>query len=251
MEHMLHAASRIPDPDARLYKAIATFHKRAKKPQYRAVWGRVYSFMYAAKFAKTLPYYDRYPMVLIIRRNVKKKIFDGYNLHYISPQFRTILLRGIMHLYMAGADRYLMAEFETSVAKMVKRIAGPCLHRYRMDHVINLRYISIPSLIPIHLGSVKDQTFIRAGLQKVWMDSQRAIFRRSSWKLRAIAKKKAAKLAKAHAAAKKKAEQSSIRPKPRRDRPTTKSATARNSKARTGKKYVDKTKKVRRKRKRK
>lgn len=251
MEHMLHAASRIDDPDGKLYKFIVKFHKNAKKPQYRAVWGKVYSFMYVAKFAKTLPYYDRYPMVLIIKRDTKKKTFDGFNLHYISPQFRTLLLRGIMHLYMAGADRYLMPEFQTSVAKMIKRIAGPCMHRYRMDHVINLRYIQIPSLLPIHLGSVKDQTFIRAGLQRVWMDSHRAMFRKSAWKLRKEAKRKAKKLAKAHAVAKAKAVKSSVRPKTRHGKPTMKSETARNSKARTGKKYVDKTRKVRRKRKRK
>lgn len=242
LKHMLDAASHIEDPQGPLYKAIVKFRKNAKKPKFRVAWGRIYSFMYRAKFEKTLPYYDRYPLVLIMSRNAKAKTFDGLNLHYVNPYFRAMLLKGIRHLHMAAPDRYMVKEFKETVARLIKRIAAPCMHRYRMDRVMNMRYIQIPSLIPPHLGAVRDQTFIKTSIQRVWMDSTKAINRGARWKVKQQNKKKAEALAKRHAQMRQNAAKSSQKPKTGARKPSKMSMSAANSKASTGKRYVDKAK---------
>lgn len=244
VEHMRYAASRIENPQGVLYKQISTFIKNIKKGKtaHRAPWGRVLSFMYTAKFARKLPYYDRYPMSLIIKANTKKGYFDGFNLHYINPYFRTLFLRGLAHIYTSSNNRYLMREFQEATSRLVKRISRPLVHRYRFDHVKNIKFLTIPGLIPEHLGSVQDQTFMKAGLRKVWIESMIAIVRGAKWKLKRQTKKKAAAAAKRHMEAHKKAAKSSTPPKPRRGKPVRKSVSARNSKASTGKRYGRKRK---------
>lgn len=247
---MVDAASRIENPQGRLYKAIVSFRKNAKKPKFRAAWGKVYSFRYHAKYEKVLPYYDRYPMVLVLSSNKKNKTFDGLNLHYVNPYFRTLLLRGIMHLHMAGPDRFVVKEFKDSVTRLVKRIMKPCVHRYRIDRVMNYRYIQIPGLIPPHLNSVHDQTFMKASYQRAWMDSTKAIISGAKWKLKMENKRKAAKAAARHTAAQAKRKAAGQKVKARSGNPERKSKTAKSSKAKTGKKYTDKgPKRTRRKRK--
>lgn len=241
LKHMLDAASKIENPQGFLYKAIVKFRKNSKKPNFRVTWGRVYSFMYAAKNARTLPYYDRYPLVLVMSRNIKNRTFDGLNLHYVNPFFRTFLLRGIAHIYMNGPDRYQVKEFQEAVSRLAKRIAKPCMHRYRVDRVLNFRYIRVPGLIPEHLNAVKDETYIKSGLQRVWVESTKAIVRGAKWKLQRDAKKKAAAAAKRHMEVHAKAAKSSSKPKTRKGKPIKESASLKASKARTGKKYTDKS----------
>ena len=261
LKHMMNAASHIEKPSGYLYKKIVAFVKTVKKRKfkYRAAWGKVYSFNYAAKNAKTLPYYDRYPMVLIIRRDGKKGYFDGINLHYVNPYYREILLRGISHLHISGSDRYLVNEFRETVSKFVQRIFRPCYHRYRMDHVRNMRYLPIPGILPVHFGAVKDQTFIKSGLQRVWMDSLKAITRGFRNKQKRDNLKKAKMTAERHARMHAKGERSSAKVKPKHGNAsrmsstaknsraatkgtTKKSITAKNSKASTGKRYKGKRK---------
>lgn len=244
LQHMRYAASRIDNPQGYLYNQIKKFIGYIKKTKYtfRPSWGRVFTFIYAAKFAKTLPYYDRYPMVLVLKRYSKKGYFDGFNLHYISPYYRKIFLRGIAHIHMRGVDRYHMSEFYEATSRLIRRIAKPLIHRYRIDHVRGMRYIRIPGVLPEYFGSVNDQTFMKTGLQRVWMESMRAIFRGAHRKFRAEVRKKARKAAKRHEEAHKKAKRSSTPLKPKHGKAAKKSMSAKNSKASTGKRYGGKRK---------
>ena len=52
--------------------------------------GRMYFFFYDPKTKETLPYYDRFPLVLPVKRYIDG--FLGLNLHYIHPKYRIILL---------------------------------------------------------------------------------------------------------------------------------------------------------------
>jgi hypothetical protein len=52
--------------------------------------GRMYFYLYDPKHKDTLPYYDRFPLVIPIERYPDG--FLGLNLHYIHPKHRIILL---------------------------------------------------------------------------------------------------------------------------------------------------------------
>lgn len=56
--------------------------------------GRMYMFVYNAKFKKTLPYWDRNPLVIII--NKYSGGYLGLNLHYLAPKTRLLLLNKLM-----------------------------------------------------------------------------------------------------------------------------------------------------------
>ncbi len=57
------------------------------------VQGHLYMFEYKAKM-KYLPYYDRFPLVYVIKSN--KTEFWGANLHYLSPKKRLIATKKLM-----------------------------------------------------------------------------------------------------------------------------------------------------------
>jgi hypothetical protein len=52
--------------------------------------GNMYMFTYNAKHAKTLPYFDRYPLIFPI--GLAKGGFMGINMHYLPPQLRAKLM---------------------------------------------------------------------------------------------------------------------------------------------------------------
>jgi len=59
-----------------------------------AVQGHLYMFEYKAKM-KHLPYYDRFPLVYVIK-TIGKSEFWGANLHYLSPKKRIIVTKRLM-----------------------------------------------------------------------------------------------------------------------------------------------------------
>lgn len=58
------------------------------------VQGHLYMFEYKAKM-KHLPYYDRFPLVYVIK-TIGKSEFWGANLHYLSPKKRIIVTKKLM-----------------------------------------------------------------------------------------------------------------------------------------------------------
>jgi hypothetical protein len=98
--------------------------------------GKMFFFFYEAKTKETLPYFDRFPLVIPIEMNTDG--FLGLNLHYLPVKYRLILLdklyttlnneafndstkMQINYNLLSGASRY--QEFK------------PCLKRYLNSHV--------------------------------------------------------------------------------------------------------------------
>ena len=80
------------------------------------VAGHLYMFEYKAKM-KWLPYYDRFPLVYVIKAAGKSE-FWGCNLHYLSPKKRIIATKKLMQ---ARID-----------------IPKKCFHKYLHEHVDGL-----------------------------------------------------------------------------------------------------------------
>ena len=85
------------------------------------VEGHLYMFEYKAKM-KWLPYYDRFPLVYVIKSN--RTEFWGANLHYMTPKKRVIAVKKLM----------------TGIIDMPKA----CFHKYISNHVEGL-YIDLAS----------------------------------------------------------------------------------------------------------
>ena len=60
----------------------------------RPTVGRLYMFGYDAKNKKTLPYWDKFPLIICIGVNPTHLL--GLNLHYIPPKAREIFLESLL-----------------------------------------------------------------------------------------------------------------------------------------------------------
>ena len=80
--------------DERKDRAGAAKEQDANELRRYTVAGHLYMFEYKAKM-KWLPYYDRFPLVYVIKAAGKEE-FWGANLHYLSPKKRLIATRKLM-----------------------------------------------------------------------------------------------------------------------------------------------------------
>jgi len=64
--------------------------------------GEMFMYMYDAKYKDLLPWYDRFPLMILLEKSPKG--FLGLNLHYIAPRYRAVLLE---ELYKYSTDEDL------------------------------------------------------------------------------------------------------------------------------------------------
>jgi hypothetical protein len=119
------------------------------------VEGHLYMFEYKAKM-KWLPYYDRFPLVYVIKST--KEAFWGANLHYLPIKKRILCIKKLM-------------EGKIEMPKV-------CFHKYISDHVNGL-YIDLASaewdtaiLLPTE-DFVKDVNGVKFPINKeeVWKET--------------------------------------------------------------------------------
>ena len=130
----------------------------------RANFGDLYAYYYDPKHRQTLPYFDSFPLVMLIK--AEKETFLGLNFHYLPPKLRAILL-----------DR-VSAKIGNTIPKwnklaQIPQIA-PCVKRYRFDHITR-------KVIPIEENEQEIAIFLplerfkKASKSKVWTDSRKRI----------------------------------------------------------------------------
>jgi hypothetical protein len=98
--------------------------------------GRMYFYFYDPKMKKTLPYYDRFPLVIPVEKY--KDGFLGLNLHYLPVKYRLILLDKLYETL--NNERY---DDTTKMQLSYDLLAGaaryeefkPCLKRYLTSHI--------------------------------------------------------------------------------------------------------------------
>ena len=135
--------------------------------------GRMYFYYYDPKTKDTLPYYDRFPLVIPIERYSDG--FLGLNLHYIHPKQRIILLDKLSEV--ASNDAYnektkLLISYQYLAAASKAFEANPCIKRYLFNH-IESRFLEIPAnewdiavMLPV-------ESFVGASTSKVYSDSRK------------------------------------------------------------------------------
>ena len=137
--------------------------------------GNMYMFWYNPKYAKELPYYDRFP--LIFPFNAKKDRFWGINLHYLPLNYRAVLMDNLYEL--ANNKRY----DETTKLKLSYDILNgaskfkhfkPCIKQYLLSQMASRFLYIYPSEWDIALFLPTEQ-FQKATKQQVWKDSKQTI----------------------------------------------------------------------------
>lgn len=138
----------------------------------KSILGRMYFFYYDPKMKDSLPYYDRFPLVIPIEQYTDGIL--GLNLHYIHPKKRIILLDKLSEF--TNNNKYdnttkLRLTYNTlkSASKLFE--ATPCIKRYLFNH-IDSRFLEISAdewdiaaLLPV-------SSFVGAKVSKVYSDSE-------------------------------------------------------------------------------
>ena len=117
-------------------------------------------FIYAPKFAKTLPYYDTFPLIMYLKP--AEGGFYGLNFHYLPYAMRARLLDA------AGQDKLSVSAVEGS------RLTKPTIKRYLYGYLRSmcLKIESEDNLTAIMLPV---QRFKKASASTVWADSRKMI----------------------------------------------------------------------------
>ena len=99
--------------------------------------GGVYMFHYDAKWKDTLPYWDKYPIVVPLE--LYSDGFLGINIHYISPSMRVPLLQKMFEFTKDNeeleGDARMLIDYDTTQLESELRNAGPCIKRYLTSHI--------------------------------------------------------------------------------------------------------------------
>ena len=131
--------------------------------------GRLNMFFYSPKHKDTLPYYDRFPLVLPLERYSGG--FMGINMHYLPIPLRTRLLDKLYEF--SSNDKFDETTRLTATYNRVRNIplVKPTLHKYLYNFVespfrrIDADEFIVAALLPV-------QRFSKASSRKVWRDSR-------------------------------------------------------------------------------
>ena len=138
----------------------------------KSIIGRMYFYYYDPKTKDSLPYYDRFPLVIPIERYSDG--FLGLNLHYIHPKRRIILLDKLSTiLNNDNYDETTKFKISYDYLKRDSKIfeAKPCIKRYLTKHVQS-RFLEITAdewdiavMLPV-------ESFAKEKARTVWSESE-------------------------------------------------------------------------------
>jgi hypothetical protein len=135
----------------------------------------MYHFTYDPKGKETLPYYDRFPLILAVEPAPGG--FYGLNLHYINPISRAILLDKLLAIAnkeeFDEKKRIRLTYNILSASRRFKEFA-PCFKHYLTDHITS-RLMMVPSQeweIAIFLPT---ENFENVRKNQVWRESKQKI----------------------------------------------------------------------------
>lgn len=141
--------------------------------------GGMYMYFYDAKTKEKLPYYDTFPLMLMI--GASKGGFVGINLHYVPPELRVIIIEQILeNARVETSDSVLYQMNYAFLNKIATTAWKPCFKRYLYSQIRTQMYevpieswdkaIYLPSNAFVTYQNGRNRTI---GTARVWSDSLR------------------------------------------------------------------------------
>lgn len=155
--------------------------------------GSLYLFVYDAKYKETLPYWDRYPLVMPFDSNrtegraASSAGFMGLNFHYIHPNVRAAVFDGLAKVNADKKDWDENTRFKANYLALKTMsqhpLVMPCVKKYLLSHVKNQgRFIYIDPrewqmalFLPLQRFFENEKPI---SAQKVWAESAKKARRR-------------------------------------------------------------------------
>ena len=140
------------------------FKKKAKLAP-----GKIYTFGYDAKLKAILPYWDKFPLIVVL--DVYKDGFMGLNFHYVSPMDRMIFFKKMMKFATQHGEVETMtdaAKFNVSWDAIRNvRHADKMIHKYLYGHV-RTSLLEAPPNEWENVIFLPYQKFVGASAKSVW-----------------------------------------------------------------------------------
>ena len=154
---------------ARMTKETHRFVRPSDRQKF--LMGGLYFFVYDPKGKAELPYYDRFPLVIPLKRTPDG--FIGLNLHYLPLRYRINFLKKLLPLAIYNDEdeiKRLRVTYPMLDASSKLKEFRPCIKQYLYSHVKS-RILSVEHnewdiavFLPIH-------QFKKAKPQEVWQES--------------------------------------------------------------------------------
>jgi hypothetical protein len=173
---LLQKVAALRNP-TRLSVSITKEQNRWTKPGDRQKFliGGMYYFVYDPKGKANLPYYDRFPLVLPLKR--QSDGFIGLNLHYLPLKYRVLFLRKLLNFAIYNENdeiKRIRITYQILEASAKLKEFRPCIKHYLYNHIksrilaVESNEWDIATYLPI-------QQFKKAKPQEVWKDSLQEI----------------------------------------------------------------------------
>jgi hypothetical protein len=140
----------------------------------KRIIGSMQMFFYDPKTKDTLPYYDKFPLVVVV--GPAEGGFYGLNLHYLPPILRAKMLDALMEV--ASSKNNDDAKFNITYKRLQSisklKYYKPCFKRYLNEHVKS-RFAEVPAPEWEIATFLPTADFRKANSQKVFYDSRQMV----------------------------------------------------------------------------
>ena len=141
----------------------------------RSIVGNMFMYFYDPKLKEELPYYDRFPLVIVV--GPASGGFYGLNLHYLSPALRARMLDGLMEITNNKRyDETTRFRIQYSILQRMRKLRfyEPCFKHYLTKHIKG-------RVAKVYAPEWEIATFLptaiwrKSNAQRVYTDSRRMI----------------------------------------------------------------------------
>ena len=137
--------------------------------------GSMYMYFYDPKTKETLPYYDRFPLVIMIEPAPGG--FYGLNLHYLPPILRARMLDAlIMNTNNKRFDESTRMKINYSMLTGISKLRWyePCFKRYLFKH-IQMKMVMVPAPEWEIATFLPTEQFKKSRKTTVWKESKKLL----------------------------------------------------------------------------
>lgn len=133
--------------------------------------GRMFMYFYDPKGKETLPYYDQFPLIIMVEP--AKDGFYGLNLHYLPPRVRAVFFDKLMEYSnnkKINDKTRLMLTYNLLSSTRKLRAFEPCFKRYLYSHVTS-RIVEVPPASWEAALFLPTDSFVYVDRKTVWRKS--------------------------------------------------------------------------------
>lgn len=137
----------------------------------RPIPGNIVTFRYNPSNKNTLPFYDVFPLVLILR--IVPGGFIGLNFHYIHPMDRAVFMSKLQRYERPFPDGTIKLNIRYSTLKNVGGLPfhEECVKRYKRANIRTMFYTLTPEEWDIALF-LPTEKFVNKTKQNVWKEAK-------------------------------------------------------------------------------